>query len=95
MVRKCYSVRFSSPLTNFYRLDLHNKTCVAFITLFKCMVLFHSIFSMVDMGLHYLTFMGRNLRNKKKLMSVQIMNTADVNNKNVVKNVAMNSIFNG
>ena len=51
------------------------------------------------MGLHYLTFMGRNLENRKKLTHVRIMNRVGMNNKNVVNSVflfndsvAMNSI---
>ena len=44
-----------------------------------------------DMGLHYLTFMGRKLENKKKLTPVRIMNSASINSKNIVNNV---SIFN-
>ena len=49
----------------------------------------------VDMGLHYLTFMGRNLENRKKLMPVQLMNCMNiVNIINIFSdNVTMNSIF--
>lgn len=43
------------------------------------------------MGLHYLTFLLRNLENRKKLTLVQIMNNAGFNNKNIVNN---DSIFN-
>ena len=43
------------------------------------------------MGLHYLTFMGRNLENKKKLMPVRIMNSAALNSENIVISA---SIFN-
>ena len=32
-----------------------------------------------DMGLHYLTFMGRNLDKKKKLALVWIVNSANIN----------------
>ena len=39
-----------------------------------------------DMGLHYLTFMGRNLENKKKSALVQIVNSVDMN---VVNNVSI------
>ena len=49
-----------------------------------------------------LTFMGRNLENKKKLMQVQIMNSARLNSKNIVNIVGifndsstMNNIFRG
>ena len=52
------------------------------------------------MGLHYLTFMGRNLRDRKKLMLVQMMNSVNMNTKNSVNSVSMvndsdsiNSIF--
>ena len=41
------------------------------------------------MGIHYLTFMGRNLEYKKKLMLVQIMNNAGMNSMN---NNVMNSM---
>ena len=54
-----------------------------------------------DMGLHYLTFMGRNLENRKKLTLVRIMNCVGMNSKDIVNNVevfsgsvVMNSIFN-
>ena len=43
------------------------------------------------MGLHYLTFMGINSKNKKKLTSVRIMTSDGLNSKNVVNNV---NIFN-
>ena len=43
------------------------------------------------MGLHYLTFMGRNLENRKELTPVQIMNSTSFNSKNIVHGV---SIFN-
>ena len=53
------------------------------------------------MGIHYLTFMGRNLENKKKFMLVQIMNNAVMNNMNIVSsggifgdNATMNDSFN-
>jgi len=53
------------------------------------------------MGLHYLTFMGRNLENRKKLMFIQIMENAFMNLMNIVNSVgsfsdsvAMNNIFN-
>jgi hypothetical protein len=36
------------------------------------------------MDLHYLTFIGRNLENNKKPTLVQIMNSANMNSKNVV-----------
>ena len=36
------------------------------------------------MGLHYLTFMGRNLENKKKLMHLQIVNSANMNSKYIM-----------
>ena len=52
------------------------------------------------MDVHYLTFMGRNLENKKKMMPIQRMNSVGINNKNIVNSVnifnvsvAMNSIF--
>ena len=53
------------------------------------------------MGIHYLTFMGRNLEYKKKLMLVQIMNNAGMNSMNIVSsggifgdNATMNDSFN-
>jgi hypothetical protein len=33
------------------------------------------LYSTCDMGLHYLTFMGRNLENKKKLALARLMNS--------------------
>ena len=45
------------------------------------------------MGLHYLTFMGRNLENKKKLMLVQITNSASMNSKNIVNRVGIFNDF--
>ena len=50
-----------------------------------------------DMDFHYLTFMGRNLENTKRLMLIRIMNNACTNIVNSVGNfnisVAMNSVF--
>jgi hypothetical protein len=52
------------------------------------------------MGLHYLTFMLRNLENKKRLTLVQLMNSVSLDSKSIVNSVgifndivAMNSIF--
>ena len=42
-----------------------------------------------DMGLHYLTFMGRNAENKKKLMPVWRMNSGGLSNKDIVHNVGI------
>ena len=39
------------------------------------------------MGLHYLTFMGRNLKNKKKPIPVRIMSSTGLNSKNIVNSV--------
>lgn len=36
------------------------------------------------MGIHYLTFMGRDLENKKKLTPVQTMNNVGMINMNIV-----------
>ena len=51
------------------------------------------------MGLHYLTFMERNLERGKKLMPVRIMNSVGLNTKKIVNtvgnfidSVAMNSV---
>jgi hypothetical protein len=41
------------------------------------------------MGICYLTFTGRNLKNKKKLTPVQIMKNVSINDKNIVNNVGM------
>ena len=53
------------------------------------------------MGLRYLTFMGRNLENRKNFTLVRIMNSVGMNSKDIVNNVevfsgsvVMNSIFN-
>ena len=52
------------------------------------------------MGLHYLTFMGRKIENRKKLTFVRMMNSVNLiskNNKNSVGvfeySVAMNSDY--
>ena len=57
--------------------------------------------SNLNTGLHYLTFMGRNLENRKKLTPIQIIYSVDMNSKNIMNNVvifsgsvAMNSISN-
>ena len=39
------------------------------------------------MGLHYVTFMGRNLKNKKKLTPVWITNSTGLNSKKIVNTV--------
>ena len=41
------------------------------------------------MGLHYLTFIGRNLENRKKSTPMQIMNKASINSKNIVNIVGI------
>ena len=41
------------------------------------------------MDLHYLTFMQRKCKNRKKLMSIQIMNSANVNSKKVANSVGI------
>ena len=43
------------------------------------------------MGLHYLTFMKRNLENRKNLTLVRITNSVGLNSKNILNNV---NIFN-
>ena len=53
------------------------------------------------MDIHYISYLtGRNLENRKKLTLVRIMNSANMNSKNIVNNVgtsddsvAMNSNF--
>jgi hypothetical protein len=68
-------------------------------TLFSCMVVFHCIFSIWHGSpLSYLH--GRNLESKKKLMPIRMMNSAGMNNINIVNNidissdnVVLNSIF--
>ena len=44
------------------------------------------------MGLHYHTFMGWNLEDRKKLTPVWIMNSGGFNNKNIVKSVGVFNI---
>ena len=44
-----------------------------------------------NMGFHYLTFMGRNLKSRKKLMLVRTINIGNMNSKNILNSV---SIFN-
>ena len=50
------------------------------------------------MALHYLTFMGRKLENRKKLTPVQIMNSAGMNIVNNIgifnRSASKNSILN-
>ena len=41
------------------------------------------------MGFHYLTFMGRNLESRKKLTPVRLMNSAGLNNKNIMNSVGI------
>lgn len=41
------------------------------------------------MALHYLTFMGKSLENKKKLMPKWIMNNVGLNAINIVDNVSI------
>ena len=41
------------------------------------------------MVLHYLTFMGRNLENRKKATLVHVMNIVGTNSKNVVNIVGI------
>ena len=41
------------------------------------------------MGLPYLTFMGRTLKNKKKLTPIQIINSASLNGKNILNSVVI------
>ena len=41
------------------------------------------------MDLHYLTFMRKKLENKKKLVSLWIMNRVDLNDKNIVNSVGI------
>ena len=41
------------------------------------------------MDLHYLTYMGRNLENRKKLTPVWIMNSANMNNNNIMNSVGI------
>ena len=67
---------------------------------FSCMVVF-TMYLACDMGLHYFTFMGTNLENRKALTPVQRMNSASMNSMNIMDNVGifservvMNSIFN-
>ena len=59
-----------------------------FIALFSCMGVFHSIFSIRHMP-HYLTFMGRNLENRKKLTLVRITSSVGMINKNSVNSVSI------
>ena len=42
-----------------------------------------------DIGLHYLTFMRRNLENKKKLTLVWLMNSVGMNSTNIVNIVGI------
>ena len=53
------------------------------------------------MGLHYLTFVERDLENRKQLPLVQIINSVCINSMNIVNSVgnfndiaSMNSVFN-
>ena len=56
--------------------------------LFNCMVKF-ILYLVSNMGLQYLTFMGRNLVNKKKLTPVRIMNSIALCSKNIVNSVGI------
>lgn len=53
------------------------------------------------MSFHYLTVMGRDFENEKKLTPIQILNITSVNSQNIVNNIGifndsatMNSIVN-
>ena len=55
-----------------------------------------------EMGLHYLTFVGRNFKNNKKPMPVRTINSVNMNSKNILNGVnicndivSMNSNFGG
>ena len=52
------------------------------ITLFNHMIVPH-LYSTLDMGLHFIIFLRRNLENR---MPVQVMNSAGTNSKNIVYN---------
>ena len=59
-----------------------------FITLFDawlCSILYLAY----DMHIHYLTFMGRNLENKKKWTPIWMLNSACMNSKYIVNNVGI------
>ena len=51
------------------------------ITSFCCMVILYLDY---DMGLHYLTFVGTNVENRKKLRLVRILNSVGMNSTNIV-----------
>ena len=43
------------------------------------------------MTLHYLTFMGRDLENRKKLTLVRMMNCVGMNSKHILNNVGISN----
>ena len=65
------------------------STCCKFHNIIPIARLYSIIYVAFDMDLHYLTFMRRNLQNKKKLMPVRIMNIVNMNIKNIVNNVGI------
>jgi hypothetical protein len=58
---------------------------MTYIKLFNYMIVFHFVLAS-DMGLHYLTFMERNLENKKELTLIWIMNCVNMIIRNIVNN---------
>ena len=42
-----------------------------------------------NMGIHYLIFIGRNLKKRRKLMPIRIMKSVGLNSKNIVNSVGI------
>jgi hypothetical protein len=78
---------FSSSTSSFLPkwIVLHNRT------LFSCMVVCSISFLASNMGLCYLTFVGRNLEIMKKLKPVQIMNSAIMISMEIVNDVGISN----
>lgn len=74
-----------------YVLNVCGCACAS-IAFYKCIDVFHTIYLACDMGLHNLTFMEENQKNKMKLMPIRILNSDGYNSKNIVDSVG---VFNG
>ena len=68
------NLRCGSQLTYYFFPTLILKSLHLWgITLFSCKVVCSILYLASDVGLYYLTFMGRNVRNRKNLMLVWII----------------------
>ena len=78
------------------KINIAHVMDITFSTAWLCSI----IYLAYDMGLHYLTFTGRNPRNRKKLTLTWLLNSVIMNSKNMVNDAnifkfsdALNSIL--